>query len=326
MALVLIVTASLAVSCTTVGGEPEIEKMTAPVVDEQGSDVSPDHADQAMPLSEEWPKTFSRKSLSATVNQKARVFFESRVDRGCATEFQMFVENELEYRSELDTVIGSFVSIFCDYLVEDIVVAVGSYQFAKDSLAQTDTFLDEYGGICGKPLPGWSTGCALQTTVWVGQDESTSSAHVTRTLAHELFHVAQDSTQISVEPTWRTSQTKPLFVLHWFVEGSAEVFDGVFLDYLELSDYEDSILGDNALVPGGSRKPQLDQLETGWSMSTYEVGQFGAEYLIASTSFESLLEVFLLRNDSVTFDEAMLSITGMSTEDFYELVRNVELQ
>jgi hypothetical protein len=301
----------------------QVERSESEPVDSSSEDTS--QTEVGAPFTESWPAGFKRVDSIATAKVESMAFFEKRRPQSCPTTNTVFFEHKANNIDDFEIVIDAYMSVMCDYFDKDIFIAIGSYEFAKDKLQNTEAFLDEFGGVCGIPQPGVNTGCALNNTVWVLQNPTSDEDFVLFVLTHELFHVLQDSTQTDVTPTWRTPPTSELFVPSWFIEGSANFFLGMFLEYLEIADYEDVIDGPPSLLMGRDSPPGLALLEQGWADSVYQNGQFGAEYLVANAGFEVLLEAFLLRNQGVGFNQALINLTGLSKEDFYALVDTADL-
>ena len=66
-------------------------------------------------------------------------------------------------------------------------------------------------------------------------------------------------------------------------------------------------------------------LEDSYSTKTYNIGQFASEYLVANSDFETLMNTWRLRDQGYSFDEAFVESFGISRDEFYGVMAQVEV-
>lgn len=275
----------------------------------------------------QWPTRFSRNDAIHSAQSKSYRFFETALKKECNHSAVFYWQRAVDAQAEIELIGQSLVKIFCEELGADLPVIVGDYEFLQQTLVEQQLESDEFGGICGVPNDAQThEGCALFGTGWFRGDLSNNKLR--ELVAHELFHVVQDA--MSPEPDGtRIPLDHPQRVPNWLTEGSATFFEATFNDFLidqNTWNYWDYAVLPAQLMPGSRLSIDLSGMETDYSGNTYNLGAFASEYLVANTSFESLLGVWHLRDEGYSFEEAFLLTFGISLQQFYETVASIEIQ
>jgi len=278
----------------------------------------------AATFAQPWPTRFSRQDLINTAQSRAFEFFDQKSQGPCDFSARFDFQNAYEYKEELKTLADTLVRSFCDGLTFNPVIVVGDYDFLRQSMADSGSKTDDFGGVCGMESVDSSTwGCALYETAWMNETHRTPK-DLRGLVVHELFHLVQDSTSPD-PPSWRTPPGDPKSVPNWLKEGSATFFEAMVPTYSGTDAYLDFVKGQVELRPGSSGTIQLRNLEDGWSPAVYQVGQFATEYLVANTSIDSLMNVWKFRNEGLTFEQAFLKSFGISVAEFYDITSRITI-
>ena len=282
--------------------------------------------EMAKSFEEEWPTRFSRNDVINSAQSKSFPFFEAALQKDCGFNANFFWQENHELRDEIEHIARSLVTVFCDELSKDIPVIVGDYDFLKTTLQEQSLETDDFGGICGSEKVSSSVwGCALFGTGWFRG--SVEDDGLRRLVAHELFHLVQDA--MSPEPDGtRIPPDHPQKVPNWLTEGSAMFFEATFNDFIsedktwEYWKYQKSVY---EIEPGSKMSIDMTGLEDSYSTKTYNIGQFASEYLVANSDFETLMNTWRLRDQGYSFDEAFVESFGISRDEFYGVMAQVEV-
>lgn len=282
--------------------------------------------EMAKSFEEEWPTRFSRNDVINSAQSKTFPFFEEGLHQECEYKANFYWQEDHDLRRQIETIAQSLVTVFCIDLTADIPVIVGDYDFLKQTLLEQQLRTDDFGGICGNEfVPDSMAGCALFGTGWFRGD--VSDALLRRLVAHELFHLVQDG--ISPEPDGtRIPPDHPQKVPNWLTEGSAMFFEATFNDFVgddKTWEYWKYAQTDSKIEPNSKYPIDLESLEDNFSSETYNIGQFVSEYLVANSSFDSLMSVWRFRDEGYSFDEAFMAAFGMSLQDFYSVVNQIQV-
>ena len=152
---------------------------------------------------------------------------------------------------------------------------------------------------CGR-LEGWQDEPAY---IFINQQCKDSSGMARAVFAHEYFHALQPL------PT-----DTPL----WMIEGSAQYFMYLWLDYASIASYNDSRtwtidrVSEATLPPLGSSE-DVD--------SVYHVGFLAIDYLAEQTGETAPVDYFIVErrtySEGPTFEETFASVFGISHDAFY---------
>lgn len=316
-------------SCAPLGQGTVEETKTEEVVEEQ-SEAEPAEPiyvpAMAKPFEQQWPTRFSRNDVINSAQSKTFPFFEEGLQQECEHEANFYWQEDHDLREEIENIAESFITVFCFDLAADIPVIVGDYDFLKQTLLEQQLRTDDFGGICGNEfVPESMAGCALLGTGWFRGD--VSDTLLRRLVAHELFHLVQDG--ISPEPDGtRIPPDHPQRVPNWLTEGSAMFFEATFNDFVSEDktwEYLKYAKTDSKIKPNSEVPIDLEILEDNFSDETYNVGQFVSEYLVANSSFDSLMSVWRFRDEGYSFDEAFMAAFGISLQDFYSVVNQIQV-
>lgn len=317
--LCLSVFMGLLVAGCTVGSAPEVE------IDEgeQAGEVAAlRHTPERAPaFSQLWPTKFSRDDLINSAQSEMYLYFDAKIGTDCDRDLQIAVEDD--FPGDEITRVGNLVrTTFCDDLRDDAWLVVGDYEFLREIVAQNRLRADEFGGVCGSETAR-SAGCSLRNTAWVGTI-GVGREWVPGIAAHELFHVVQDS--ISPDPpSWNLPPDEPLRVPNWITEGSANFFEYSVSDYLGIRPYIDHEEQLCELQPGQRNTIDLRSHTDTLSYTTYFLGQFATEYLVANVGFEKFINIWRFRDRGVVFTEAFSESVGISVEEFYKITSQISL-
>ena len=280
----------------------------------------------AKSFEEQWPVRFSRNEVINSAQSKTFPFFEQGLQRECEYHANFYWQETHNLREEIEDIAESLITVFCSDITADIPVIVGDYDFLKQTLLEQQLKTDDFGGICGNErVPQSMAGCALFGTGWFRGD--VSDALLRRLVAHELFHLVQDG--ISPEPeSTRTPPGHPQKVPNWLTEGSAMFFEATFNDFVGEDkgwEYLKYAQTDSTIRPNSKNQIDLEILEDDFSSRTYNVGQFVSEYLVANSSFDSLMNIWRFRDEGYSFDDAFMASFGISSQDFYSVVSQIQV-
>ena len=137
------------------------------------------------------------------------------------------------------------------------------------------------------------------------------------TPAHEVFHVIQFALWGNYGPD------DARYIPTWLKEGSANFFGLYVGNKFSPGTYQQARQGMRSnsaykvVVPlkeyqgyGGSKN--------GVALDPYGIGQVATEYIIASSGFESLLNIFVFTKSEGSFEKGFFKATGITLTDFYE--------
>jgi hypothetical protein len=276
-------------------------------------------------LESSWQQSFYREQSKNSALVDAFAYFESRRDDSCTTGYTLHLEQRIPEEAAIREIVEETLAIFCDVLDDDVVIIVGNYHYAKEQISLNGYPSDDHGGVCGRASPGWSTGCANNNVTWQ-HIKFSGAPKMNQIVAHEIFHIVQDYSN-EIDYT-RIPPGDELYMPTWFVEGFAMFYEAALLEYLGLADYSDSYGYDPDLfVPSWFLEEiDLSERESDWSLGTYAVGHFAAEYLIANVGFEASLYVWEEMGKGESFDDAFAFATGLSVIEFYETTSRIRLQ
>lgn len=307
---------------------PEAQAPTAsetPIDDAEPEDESPLYLPlRAEPFESPWPTEFKRSESISTALASTFEYFDERIEVECPHTANVIIQNETSQEDAIVAISDSMMSIFCEELGDDIWLIAGDYPFLKATIAEQNLEADEFGGICGIERPTYNTGCALFRTAWIDQD--VSDVFFRGLAAHEIFHLVQDSISPN-PPSWRIPPGSPIRVPNWITEGSATFFQAALNAYLGPDSYGDHLGDSFELLPAPKTNIDLSKtdLSDGFSGSTYNVGQFATEYLVANGGFSSFMDLWRLRDQGVAFSDAVFESFGISLEELYEVAAEISL-
>ena len=162
-----------------------------------------------------------------------------------------------------------------------------------------EIILELESSTCGR-LMGWQDETAY---IFINHQCKDSSGLARAVFAHEYFHALQP----------RPTDT-PL----WMIEGSAQYFMYLWLDYASIASYNDSRtwtidrVSETALPPLGSSE-DVD--------SVYHVGFLAIDYLAEQTGETAPVDYFIVErrtySEGPTFEETFASVFGISHDAFY---------
>ena len=297
----------------------------APNVDAEQEEESPLYLPfRAKPFESPWPTEFKRSDSISTALVSTFEYFDERINVKCPHSANVVIQNETNQEDAIVAISDSIMSIFCEELGDDIWLIAGDYPFLKATIAELNLEADEFGGICGIERPIYNTGCALFRTAWIDQD--VSDVFFRGLAAHEIFHLVQDS--ISPDPpSWRIPPGSPIRIPNWITEGSATFFQAALNAYLSPDSYGDQLGDSFELSPAPNTNIDLSKtdLSDGFSGSTYNVGQFATEYLVANAGFSSFMELWKLRDQGIAFSDAVFEAFGMPLEELYAVAAEISL-
>jgi hypothetical protein len=278
-----------------------------------------------------WSTEFEEDDLVQAALNEADAFF-GKVSPN--DEYELIFEPSVSDTTRLwMSEMLSFVNgAFMDTKVQDVKAFVGtSHEWGKESLESRELWV----GQPGSPYPcSDGTGdvfCVDKNIILIVSDRSDESlkSGFSSVMAHEYFHIVQYSLtgpQFTVHGGPMTDLSSKR-VPRWLVEGSANFFGFYVSEKLNFSKYryerefevtEESYIN-NQLQP----LEQYDFVKDP-DLNPYGIGQVATEYLIASSGFESLLNIFRYTNSEGNFDAGFKKATGIELSDFYarfELVK-----
>lgn len=274
------------------------------------------------PFREPWPTSFSRPEMVNTAQLKMFEYFDSNVTADCEFKAIVVFDSPRSDEKDIRYVADKFVEHFCEYLREDILLVIGEYEYLRQELRIRGLPTDDYGGVCGTFIPR-NVGCVIYHSAWVSPTlEGTMMLQIA---VHELFHIVQDSLDYDeVFPSWRREEGHPKAVPMWLIEGSAVMFHSSFIEYLGLGKYKDTFGTSSLRFPNELRPIDLKKYEFGSSQNVYNLGHYGAEYLVANTSFDQLINVWAEVGQENSFEKAFEKSFGFSIQDFYAKVLLIE--
>lgn len=285
------------------------------------------NAELSPAFSEPWPELVSREEMINTALYKANTHFENLLGTECDVKATMFFEETMPTESvELaSSVSQKTVNALCGFLVEDIFVIAGNYDFVKETMKAESLPTDEYGGVCGYDVKfDDGTACATYGVAWIGSQFGTvrrgtfipEPRRVTF-ITHELFHLAHDSADPDA-----SSQIPPpehqFFRPGWLVEGGGEFFGALLPKVFGIQDYLTMLPYDrNGNFYEVEYLSDLKSLERMKGSENYYSGQVALEYITASIGIQPLLNIWIEMGQGKKFAEAFEKSIGLTVDEFY---------
>lgn len=287
-------------------------------------------------FAEPWPTDVTRQELVDTALHKSFTFFAGSKAESCSVKTDVYITKDtLPGHVEIvDTVANTMNLLFCEHLESDLTLVAGDYLFLKQTVASEKLPKDEFDGICGYELDPSQynrTGCASKGVAWAGVPFGTSrrgtlitERHAVSLVAHELFHLVQDSIDPG-QSGHHGGSGKDFYRPVWWIEGGGEFVGRLIPRYLEVQDYGFAPLPSDSYGAMPPLEPfsdlsSFENWDTGpvGSNGHYYAGQLALEYIVASKGMEPVITLLMRLGDGESFNPAFEEVIGISVEDFYK--------
>lgn len=288
-----------------------------------------------------WSIDVSREEMIETALFKLFRDVDSVRNDSCEIRPILFMGEPLldEHHYLLEEIANGMVASFCNYLTEDIPVIGGSYEFAKEVIAEQGYESDDFGGNCGFDLQqDYASACAAYKVAWTGislgsiRDGTPFIEERRLTIAsHELFHIIHDQINPGGAPGLSSCRSYSCTGPVWFFEGAGEFFGRAMTQYLELQNYATFVPTDRSgYFIDGEYLSDLDFLTKSRNLAggveNYYSGQVAMEFLIANVGLFPVLQVWQNMDSGMIFPDAFRESIGLELEDFYEKFKILHLR
>lgn len=334
----LLVAAFLVVGCSTQPSE-----INSPVESSPAGATSNGNFEPLLSASFDaaWSTDVSRKEMIETALFKLFRDIDSIRNDNCEFRPIVFAGEPLleEHHYLLEGIADGMVASFCDYLTEDIPVIGGSYDFAKEVIAEQGYDSDEFGGNCGFDLQqDYASACAAYKVAWTGISLGSVRDGVPfveeRRLtiaAHELFHIVHDQINPNGAPGLSSCRSYSCQGPVWFFEGAGEFFGRAMTQYLGLQNYATFVPTDRSgYFIDGEYLSDLDFLTKSRNLAggveNYYSGQIAMEFLIANIGLFPVMRVWENMNSGMIFPDAFQDSIGLELEEFYKKFKTLHLR
>ena len=209
-----------------------------------------------------------------------------------------------------------------------------SPKWAGDQAKQLNLRVNSYELPCGGNGT-WDSYCASENygfMIYNGRYEEARKRNQQRldfgvgaksVIAHEYFHTVQSA----LRSREARDPASPIYIPTWLFEGSANFMGFSIIDYLKIDRYTEGRFSEvESHQDYKSKETNVSLREfrhysssnNGINLNPYGIGMAATEYIVASTSVQSLLNIFMYTRSSSTFEEAFEKAIGISLNDFYE--------
>ncbi len=209
-----------------------------------------------------------------------------------------------------------------------------SPKWAGDQAKQLNLKVNSYELPCGGNGT-WDSYCASENygfMIYNGRFEEARKRNQQRldfgvgaksVIAHEYFHTVQSA----LRSREARDPASPIYIPTWLFEGSANFIGFSIIDYLKIDRYTEGRFSEvESHQDYKSKETNVSLREfrhyssssNNVNLNPYGIGMAATEYIVASTSVQSLLNIFVYTRSSSTFEEAFEKAIGISLNDFYE--------
>jgi hypothetical protein len=282
-----------------------------------------------------WSTEFNAPDMYLNALKKTQEFFSESTQT--QDELTLIIQDTFE-RSDSDlfkTIGVGAHSIFYPITKQPTtLIFASSPKWAGDQAKRLNLKVNSYELPCGG-TGTWDSYCASENygfMIYNGRYDQARSQNQQRldfgvgaksVIAHEYFHTVQSA--LRSKETRDTAS--PTYIPTWLYEGSANFIGFSIIDYLKLDKYTDGRFSEVESHQDYKNKEANVSLRefrhytstsNGVSLNPYGIGMAATEYIVASTSLQSLLNIFVYTRSSSTFEEAFEKAIGISLNDFYE--------
>jgi hypothetical protein len=288
-----------------------------------------------------WSTVFSRESLRQAAMGEVERYFSSR-DRPNTFSVEEYFDPELPelHRTcssgAVEKLFNSFSLHSGEEAGDSTILLIGGLSDNQDWIVETARSIKSDWPEQVRPgqslsFPDWLDAARAPADATYGYGERNAivialnisqygCGQVERLAYHEAFHSL--SARLDGKSLMGFSMDEMAHMGLWFREGSADFFS----ESLAALENDSEYVGTTVTAAAGEMT-RLTSMEANLeSNRAYTVGQFALEYIVANVGVEAVLDVYRGIGRGLTFYEAFEEGVGIPTENFYNLVEQIELE